>query len=183
MRTISDGTRSELAKAIEYEILDQPTEIMPPSLSQLKLVFMEAAVPFIGFGFMDNAVMICVGDYIDATAGLVFGISTMAAAGIGNTVSDATGVFLGSTIESVSLKMGMPTAKLSRAQRGLKETKLAQYSGNLVGVIVGCIIGMVPLLFMEPGRKKVGNQAEIVKKRVIAEHEGATAAEAEALSE
>ena len=40
-------------------------------------------IPFIGFGFLDNALMIIAGDYIDTTIGVTLGISTMAAAGFG----------------------------------------------------------------------------------------------------
>ena len=40
-------------------------------------------IPFVGFGFLDNALMIIAGDYIDTTIGVALGISTMAAAGFG----------------------------------------------------------------------------------------------------
>ena len=62
----------------------------PRQLAQLGLV---AAIPFVGFGFADNAVMIICGDYIDQTFGIMFGLSTLAAAGLGNTVSDVIGVY------------------------------------------------------------------------------------------
>ena len=38
----------------------------------------------LGFGFMDNIIMIQAGDYIDTTFGAVLGISTLTAAGFGN---------------------------------------------------------------------------------------------------
>ena len=37
----------------------------------------------IGFGFMDNLVMIQVGDYLDTTIGVTFGLATLTAAGFG----------------------------------------------------------------------------------------------------
>lgn len=37
--------------------------------------------PAIGFGIMDNFVMITAGEAIDSTFGVMFGLSTMAAAG------------------------------------------------------------------------------------------------------
>ncbi|VDL88649.1 unnamed protein product [Schistocephalus solidus] len=51
-------------------------------------VFLASASPFIGFGFMDNFVMIIAGEYIDLTFATVFGFSTMAAAGLGNLISN-----------------------------------------------------------------------------------------------
>jgi hypothetical protein len=39
------------------------------------------ALPFIGFGFLDNFTMIIAGDYIEHSIGIVMTISTMAAAG------------------------------------------------------------------------------------------------------
>ncbi|VDP92384.1 unnamed protein product [Echinostoma caproni] len=52
------------------------------------LVYIANGLPFIGFGFLDNAIMIVAGEYIDLTFASLFGLSTMAAAGLGNLVSD-----------------------------------------------------------------------------------------------
>lgn len=54
------------------------------------------------------------GEYIDLTVGVAIGISTMAAAGLGNTISDVAGVGLGGFVESVATKMGLPPINLSR---------------------------------------------------------------------
>lgn len=48
------------------------------------------------------------------TVGIAMGISTMAAAALGNTISDVAGVGLGGFIESMATKLGLPQAKLSR---------------------------------------------------------------------
>lgn len=64
----------------------------PPTVQQLKLTFIHQALPFVGFGFLDNLIMIVAGDYIDANIGLTLGISTMAAAGLGNALSDVAGI-------------------------------------------------------------------------------------------
>jgi hypothetical protein len=45
-------------------------------------VFTASAIPFVGFGFLDNLIMIVAGDYIDAKLGAAFAISTMASAGV-----------------------------------------------------------------------------------------------------
>ena len=44
-------------------------------MTQCRICFIHNAVPFIGFGFLDNAVMIVAGDYIDSTLGVAFHIS------------------------------------------------------------------------------------------------------------
>ncbi|MFB1004520.1 MAG: hypothetical protein QMC70_10350, partial [Bacteroidia bacterium] len=46
------------------------------------------SVPLIGFGFLDNCIMIVAGDAIDNGVGRALRISTMAAAGLGNLISD-----------------------------------------------------------------------------------------------
>ena len=45
------------------------------------------AVPMIGFGFMDNLVMIQAGEAIDSTIGVAFGLATMTSAAFGQIVS------------------------------------------------------------------------------------------------
>jgi hypothetical protein len=49
-------------------------------------------LPFIGFGFLDNFIMITVADRIEESIGVVLCLSTMAAAGMGNMVSDLAGM-------------------------------------------------------------------------------------------
>ena len=46
-----------------------------PSRSQLKLLFAHQLLPFVGFGFLDNLIMILAGEYIDTTIGVTLGIS------------------------------------------------------------------------------------------------------------
>lgn len=63
-----------------------------PTGDQLRMLAIHNALPFVGFGFLDNFIMIVAGDYIDTTIGIGLGISTMAAAGLGNAISDAAGI-------------------------------------------------------------------------------------------
>jgi hypothetical protein len=55
-----------------------------PSFEQLRLVALNTAIPFVGFGIMDNSILIVAGDAIDTSLGVLLGISTMCAAAIGN---------------------------------------------------------------------------------------------------
>ncbi|CAH8568704.1 unnamed protein product [Schistosoma turkestanicum] len=70
----------------------QEAQVEPLTYGQLRLVFIGNCLPFIGFGFLDNAIMIVAGEYIDVQFATLLGISTMAAAGLGNLVSDLFGI-------------------------------------------------------------------------------------------
>jgi hypothetical protein len=43
------------------------------------------------------------GDFIDTTIGVIFGLSTLSAAALGQVVSDVSGVFFGGTIEALGI--------------------------------------------------------------------------------
>jgi len=68
--------------------LDPSTSTDRPTLSQLRELFVASAIPMVGFGFMDNFIMIQAGGYIDATLGVKMGLATMTAAAMGQVFSD-----------------------------------------------------------------------------------------------
>ncbi|CAA6811562.1 MAG: Unknown protein [uncultured Campylobacterales bacterium] len=98
-------------------------------------------VAFIIFGFIDNFLMIIFGDEIDSFF-LGIGVSnTLLAAGLGNTLSDAVGILTGRWVEKL-IHMKLPPTlsnSLSKNQVILAET---------LGIILGCLIGLIPLLFI-----------------------------------
>jgi Transmembrane protein 65 len=51
--------------------------------TDLRALFVAAAVPMVGFGFMDQFVLIQAGGYIDATLGVRLGLATLSAAAAG----------------------------------------------------------------------------------------------------
>uniref|UniRef100_A0A7S0HMU1 Transmembrane protein 65 n=1 Tax=Hanusia phi TaxID=3032 RepID=A0A7S0HMU1_9CRYP len=116
------------------------------SSKQKRILFIQSAVPMIGFGFMDNVVMITMGDLIDSTLGVTFGLSTLTAAGFGQIFSDVSGVCFGGTVEAIFLRLGLPTANLTSQQAQLKVTRLVSTFGAACGVVVGCLLGMSTLL-------------------------------------
>jgi len=73
----------------------EPQGTQLPTRRQLWQLFLLSAVPFVGFGFADNFIMIVAGDAIDNSIGLRLGLSTLAAAGLGNLISDVCGIGLG----------------------------------------------------------------------------------------
>ena len=122
------------------------------SLKVLKLVALEAGVPFVGFGFIDNAGMIVFGDAIDQTLGVVLGVSTLASAALGNMVSDILGIGLGGAVAHFAGKLGLPTATLTLEQTMSKSVRRARTFGSVVGVILGCFLGMFPLLILDDSK-------------------------------
>ena len=121
----------------------------PPSWYQLLLHARLAAVPMIGFGFMDNIIMIQAGDLIDHTLGVRFGFSTLVAAALGNLCSDASGVLFGSVVESAASKLNLRLPHLTPAQACMTITRRAGTIGQLLGVMFGCCLGSINLLFMD----------------------------------
>ncbi len=69
-------------------------------------MFLRGIIPMIGFGFIDNFIMLIAGDAIDETFGKALVISTFAAAALGNWVSDVLGLGLASSID-VSIRQGL----------------------------------------------------------------------------
>lgn len=149
-------TRRELRelkeKIISHEssaILTGKNDIPEPTKHALKLHMLNQGLPFVGFGIMDNAILIWAGDQIDITLGVTLGISTMCAAAIGNIISDVAGVALGTVIEDLCAKLRLPIAKLTHAQRQLRSVRFAGQFGIAFGLTIGCIIGMFPLLYID----------------------------------
>jgi hypothetical protein len=54
-----------------------------PTLQQLRVLALHAALPMVGFGIMDQTIMIQAGDLIDSTIGIRFALPTLAAAACG----------------------------------------------------------------------------------------------------
>ncbi|WBY57126.1 TMEM65 domain-containing protein [Plasmodium yoelii yoelii] len=115
----------------------------------LLLVALSGCIPFICFGFVDNAFMIISGDLFDSTFCVFLGLSTMAAAGLGNLTSDVLGIFIGGYIEKMIVCIGYPRINLTNKQLKMNITRKYYYLGSAVGIAIGCILGMLPLLFID----------------------------------
>ncbi|XP_046575255.1 transmembrane protein 65-like [Haliotis rubra] len=119
------------------------------------------ALPFIGFGFFDNFIMIVCGEYIDSTPGAVLGISTMAAAGLGNLISDVAGLGSASYVERLAAAAGVRAPPLTPPQLDMRSTRFMSSFGKIFGISLGCLIGMFPLLFFKDDEKKTEEKSEI----------------------
>ncbi|XP_068094104.1 transmembrane protein 65 isoform X1 [Hyperolius riggenbachi] len=143
----------ELA-AVEEESHYEKLEAEPPTSKQLKHVFFHNALPFIGFGFLDNAIMIAAGTQIEFHIGALLGISTMAAAALGNLVSDLAGLGLAGYVEAISSRLGLPIPDLSPKQADMRQTRVSAHLGKAIGVAIGCLLGMFPLFFFADEEKE-----------------------------
>ncbi|VDO01182.1 unnamed protein product [Rodentolepis nana] len=164
---------SELEKKHLYDALrktstesSQLKDSSPVSFRDLRLVFLASATPFIGFGFLDNFIMIVAGEYFDLTLAAVFGFSTMAAAGIGNLISDLCGLGLVGYVERYAMLFGVKSPLLSESQ--LQSACVRRYSnlGRMCGITLGCLIGMMPLLFFPSDEKEIEGAEAFVTESI-----------------
>ncbi|XP_058126311.1 transmembrane protein 65 [Anopheles ziemanni] len=128
--------------------------VPPPVTSDLMKLGLVNALPFIGFGFLDNFTMIIAGDYIEHTLGLFMCISTMAAAALGNTISDVIGIGSAFYVEKLAEMSGVKPPKMSPIQLEMKASRRAANLGRVLGITIGCLLGMCPLLFMKEDKDK-----------------------------
>lgn len=102
-------------------------------------MFFHNLVPFIGFGFFDNLLMILAGDLIETQIGATMHLSVMACAALGNTISDVCGIGLAGYVEVLALRMGLPVPDLPQAQ--LNHTRVRRYKSvkknRLLMVFIG----------------------------------------------
>ncbi|SBS85976.1 conserved protein, unknown function [Plasmodium malariae] len=118
----------------------------------LILVALSGCIPFICFGFVDNSFMIISGDLFDSTFCIFLGFSTMAAAGLGNLTSDVLGIFIGGYIEKIIAYVGFPRINLTNKQLKMNRTRRYYYIGSAIGIAIGCLLGMIPLLFIDSNK-------------------------------
>jgi len=140
-RSCSEGTRVDARD-------DRPTPV------QMRAHFVQSMVPMIGFGFMDNTVMIHAGHAIDLTLGVTFGLSTMAAAACGQICSDVAGVSFGGMIEAAARRLGLPSPGFTEKQIDRADVKRIQLLGAVLGVFVGCSLGLCNLLLIDSEKKE-----------------------------
>ena len=106
----------------------------------------------IGFGFVDQTIMLQAGHAIDCTIGVTFGLSTLTSAAFGQVCSDASGAIFGSTLERLADRAGFPSANLTSTQKSLKTVQRTKFAGTLLGVISGCLLGLLNLLLIDTER-------------------------------
>jgi hypothetical protein len=142
--TCLQGTRRWCAKAAT-EAATEPANV---PFNVLLRHFMVCAVPMIGFGFMDNTILIRTGDAIERYFGVAYNLSGLSAAAAGQVFSDFSGVLFGGVVESISRYFIVPPA-LSAAQSSLRIVQVTGVAGAALGVVTGCLLGMCNLMTMD----------------------------------
>ncbi|XP_061753328.1 transmembrane protein 65 [Nerophis ophidion] len=150
----------ELQNFESIAIAQETQEPSPPTTSQIRYVIFHNALPFVGFGFLDNAIMISAGTQIELSIGVTLGISTMAAAALGNLVSDLAGLGLAGYVEALASKLGMQVPDLTPKQADMWQTRVSAHSGKAIGVFIGCVLGMFPLLFIGEDEEKAAQRSQ-----------------------
>mmetsp|Transcript_17101 Transcript_17101/g.29686 ORF Transcript_17101/g.29686 Transcript_17101/m.29686 type:complete len:699 (-) Transcript_17101:146-2242(-) len=146
----SSSSNPCLRKEGELKADNKDKDIDEPTREQLQRCLQAAAIPYIGFGFFDNFLMILFGELIDSTLCVALNFSTMAAAAIGNTISDGAGIWSGQWLEAKAKAMGFEEPKLTDEQGEMAITRRFRNVGQFVGITIGCILGCCPLLWMDP---------------------------------
>jgi hypothetical protein len=154
-RACHHGLVTKRSSTTSSQSLTEATLIPKPTRAQLWNFFILRALPMVGFGFMDQTVMIQAGNAIDCSIGVTFGLSTLTAAAFGQICSDTAGVLFGSTVDSFFRAIGLPRANLSIAQKTLPIVKRIGLAASLGGIIFGCCLGLVNLLFIDTDRSSV----------------------------
>ncbi|XP_017774872.1 PREDICTED: transmembrane protein 65 isoform X2 [Nicrophorus vespilloides] len=142
----------------EYEAESVPH----PTNRQLIDIAVANSIPFVGFGFLDNFFMLLFGDYIDLYLGSYFCMSTMAAAALGNTFSDVLGIGTAFYVERLANRIGFNPPKLSPMQMDMPRSRNFANLGRVLGVTVGCLLGMFPLLFRKSKEEEAQAKAEVI---------------------
>ncbi|KAG5264914.1 hypothetical protein AALO_G00259400 [Alosa alosa] len=150
----------ELQNFESIAIAQEKLEALPPNSGQLRYVLIHNAIPFVGFGFLDNAIMIAAGTQIELSLGVIFGISTMAAAALGNLVSDLAGLGLAGYVEALAARLGMQIPELTPKQADMWQTRVSSHLGKAIGVTIGCILGMFPLFFLNEDDEKKAKEVQ-----------------------
>jgi len=146
--------RKLFLKELKKVVVTKEGEILKPTRAELKQLAYHNSLPFIGFGFLDNFIMIVAGEYIDLTLGVKLGISTMAAAALGNTISDMMGIGSAWYVESWADKLGAHPPDLTPEQLEMPWSRVCANLGRSLGVVFGCILGMFPLLVIDTSTKE-----------------------------
>lgn len=134
-------------------------EVPSPTRRQLLRLHIRSAVPFFGFGFFDNMIMLTVGGAIENTICVACALSSLAAAGMGQMVSDAAGITLQGLIERFADKLGLPHPGLTLQQQQLKKVQTIMLTSRIFGIVIGCSFGMFPLLLLpEAPRQPITDQ-------------------------
>lgn len=126
------------------------------------------SLPFVGFGFLDNFTMIIAGDCIEHSVGMIMTISTMAAAALGNTISDVLGIGSAVYIERLVEVIGIRAPKLSPVQLEMKSSRRAS---NFVNILINLLWISLLIFLMISGSCIWNNNWLFIRHASVAIHQ------------
>lgn len=91
----------------------------------------------------------------------------MGAAALGNTISDILGIGSAFYVERLANRIGFRPPKLSPIQLDMSCSRNSANAGRVLGVTLGCLLGMCPLFFRKNKQKE--KEKEMEKEIEIAE--------------
>ncbi|KAG8343884.1 hypothetical protein TRVL_05294 [Trypanosoma vivax] len=128
------------------EVNDDGTDVPCRTLVWVAFV---AGLPFVGFGFLDNALMILAGDMINSTVGMYLNCSVQACAAMGNTFSGVLGMQFHGVIDKAVQNINVKVPSLTERQMKSGRVFFAGHIGGTIGITMGLLLGMLPLLVID----------------------------------
>lgn len=141
---------------------DDPSSI--PWATYFRLILV-AATPFLAFGTLDNSILVLSGDAIDKSLSEGFGLSSMAAAGMGGIVSGVAGIQVHGLAERWTRAAPPP---LTLEQQRSPWVGRSERVGNTLGMSIGLLIGMTPLLFLGKHTEEEAQEESRAEERLKA---------------
>lgn len=154
---------AKLAKESESESGDKKDEdkedtVPAPTNGQLFLLATTVGVPFIGFGFMDNSIMLLAGEAIDYYICDSMGFGPLISAALGNIVAAWASLTMGKFLDHLFMEMGLANKHgLTSRQHRLRIAQLAGLLGSMVGITIGMLLGMFPIAIFGDGDEDAGH--------------------------
>uniref|UniRef100_A0A8C6LBR3 Transmembrane protein 65 n=1 Tax=Nothobranchius furzeri TaxID=105023 RepID=A0A8C6LBR3_NOTFU len=143
----------ELHRFESIAIAQGQLEVAPPTAAQLRYVLLHNAIPFVGFGFLDNCIMI-----VAVSVSFRKSIQEMR-----NRV--LLFLLLAGYVEALAFRLGMQIPDLSPKQADMWQTRVSCHTGKAIGVGIGCLLGMFPLLFFSDDKEKKEGQPETKEEK------------------
>jgi hypothetical protein len=133
---VADATTAIAAKKGDAGYIPWPT---------FAKIVLSAAPPFLAFGMLDNCTLVLAGGAIDNALSAKLGLTQMTAASLGGVVSGVAGIQVHGLAERFTRAK---PPQLTPEQQRSDSFQRAENLGNTLGMVVGLIIGMTPLLLM-----------------------------------
>ncbi|KAF4798178.1 Transmembrane protein [Turdus rufiventris] len=141
----------ELHRFESIAIAQEKLEVAPPSPGQLRhgkrRMFVECGSVFVQ-SFFELASSL----FHKCWSVLIPVVWTAA---LGNLVSDLAGLGLAGYVEALASRLGLSIPDLTPKQADMWQTRLSAHLGKAIGVTIGCILGMFPLLFFGEEEEKL----------------------------